>query len=294
MPTIPEADHGRKLQWLKVADLKVDHSFQRPLNLTRVKHIAKNFDPDSFGSIEVSRRDDGDLIVLDGQHRVAVMYELRYEDQKVPALVHQGLTLADEARIFAVKNGEARRPSRVDIFRAEVVAGKPESVATEAVLASRQLVISHSIGTNHVLAVGAVERVAKETGLNHLGKTLDVLIEAWGRDSAAFQHDAIVGVALFMWRNYDHDTKRLAKALAGITPQQLLAQARSLKVAHAAGSGFAWNVGVPQIVTMLYNKGKRSDKFDSWEIRAAKAIWYREPVADAVSKVPAMAKIGVK
>ena len=60
---------GRE-EWIRTDRIKVDLAVQRELQETHVSRILKKFDPQSFGRLTVSLRQDGYYYCSDGQHRL--------------------------------------------------------------------------------------------------------------------------------------------------------------------------------------------------------------------------------
>lgn len=56
-----------------LADLKVDTGYVRPLDEARVDEMARDFIEALLATVVVNRRPNGDLYVVDGQHRVAAV-----------------------------------------------------------------------------------------------------------------------------------------------------------------------------------------------------------------------------
>ncbi len=95
-------------EWLAVAELRRDDSYQRETNHNRVKQLAREWNPRRVELVKVSRRSDGSLYVYDGFHRALAQRE---RDPKGTLLcqVDEGMTVADEAREFAEQDDLRRR-----------------------------------------------------------------------------------------------------------------------------------------------------------------------------------------
>ena len=121
------------VEWIEADNLVVDMTYQRTQERGKVYRIATNFDPDAFGVLIVSRRKDGTEVLIDGGHRVAAIRDLGWEDQKLPAVVHTGLSLEEEAKIFTLTNRDRTKPTPRDMFRADVASKQPEALEIQAV-----------------------------------------------------------------------------------------------------------------------------------------------------------------
>src|SRR6187549_648827 len=73
-------DTNGQVTWLRVDRLTVDPAvgggYQRALNPRKVKAIAKELDPDALGVLTVSRREDGSLVIIDGQQRQGALMSI--------------------------------------------------------------------------------------------------------------------------------------------------------------------------------------------------------------------------
>lgn len=124
MPPAPGA--APMLQWLKVADLVVDASYQREINNRRnVRRIAEAFDWSAFAPVIVAPVEGGKFAVIDGQHRSTAAALVGIES--VPCMV----VIADKARqamAFAAINGTVTAVKPAHLFYAAVAAGEASAV----------------------------------------------------------------------------------------------------------------------------------------------------------------------
>lgn len=181
---------------LKVSECVVDPRVQRVLDPRRVRAIAGDFDPDSVGVVTVSRRDNGTYVVVDGQHRLAAMRTLGFEDQEVQAQVYSGLTLAQEAQLFRKLNNTQSVPL-MDKFRVSLTEGDPVSVAMMAILDRHDIVLGSA--PEHFSAV-AVGRRLYGLGSHVFETALVVVRAAWGAGRFAMDGRIIEGVGMVVHR----------------------------------------------------------------------------------------------
>ena len=109
-----------KLRNLNVMGLMTDMSYQSPVKENQVKRILKNFDKDSLDAITVNLRPNGFYYIIDGQHRVEVLKRLNIST--VPAKIHVGLSLEEEAKLYRNIN---TRPTKSpnSIAKADITQG---------------------------------------------------------------------------------------------------------------------------------------------------------------------------
>ena len=120
-----------QLQWVALADLRIDRSYQRDLTAEsrkRIHAIAAEFDWSCFTPVIVAAIEGGRFAVIDGQHRSLAALLIGVE--LVPAMV----VVADRARqakSFAAINGNRTRMSAAAIYRAALAAGDETAVAVD-------------------------------------------------------------------------------------------------------------------------------------------------------------------
>jgi len=124
------------LQYVLPAQLTIDASYQRTLDTAAsqalIRQIAQHWDWDLCLPLVVSRRADGSLYVIDGQHRLAAA-RIRGDIVQLPAVVGSYASTADEAANFVHLNQQRRPLGKLDLFKAAVASGDTE--ATEIVAA---------------------------------------------------------------------------------------------------------------------------------------------------------------
>lgn len=250
--------------WVPVRSLFSDPRYQRPLDQRRVDRMAAEFNPDALGVIYVSDRGNGTMAVMDGFHRVAVMRQLGWDDQKMPAFVFTGLTIKEEAEIFTTMNKERRLPSRINLFNAEVTAGQPNAVALNEVLVQCGVQVVAGPGPRHLQAVGAVQKVIEIAGADIVRRTIKTLTEAWPQHDDALSGPMISGLALLIYAEGALDDKAMAKRLADHTPAMILNKA---KVTKDVNPDLHQPAAVATVLTTIYNQRRRTARLPSFDYR---------------------------
>lgn len=122
-----------QLQWIKVADLRVDDSYQRPIDTptsrASIRAIAARFDWRYFAPVVTSPIIGGLFAVVDGQHRATAAALCGIE--LVPCMV----IIADpreQAQAFRAINGQVTRVSGGQLFRARIAACDAEATRVRA------------------------------------------------------------------------------------------------------------------------------------------------------------------
>ncbi len=162
----PPRDLGAvsQLQWLALADLVVDHTYQRDLtpdSRKRIARIAAEFDWSCFTPVIAAPVEGGLFAVIDGQHRATAAALVGVK--KIPAMC----VVADrqrQAKAFAAINGNLTRMNARAVYRAGLAAGEPKLVAIDALATScgvRMLTHPRTVDRMHDGDCGAPAEVVR-------------------------------------------------------------------------------------------------------------------------------------
>lgn len=260
---------NRETLWMKAGDLMVAKEYQRPLNARRVRSIVQDFDPEAFGVLEVSQRANGDLVIIDGQHRWTALMDMQWADQLVPVLVHTGLDLKAEARVFLIRNS-AVKPKPLELFQAELIEKDPEALSLQAVVSNLGLTIGDQPRAGTIRAISSLRWVNKNGGAITLGKTLRILRDAWGLDTTSFNAEIIKAVGLMVNRYPQMDDKRMITILKKQTPQTLTAASHSRR----SYTSYSTVTALVLVLVDQYNQRLRVQaRLPQWVFSPDKRAW---------------------
>lgn len=257
------------LVWLDVAELEVFPEVQRELREAWVAYLVANWDPDKLGVIHVSRRRNGVLSVVDGQHRVAMLRAV-FPDQhfKIECKVYEGLSVAEEAELFRALNNFLR-PTRLQDYLKGVVAKDPTITAINQIVEAAHFKVGPATGPHTIMAVGALQAVyfgftfhvrrkkVADSGAKPfpdlLRLVLNTINEAWGGVTESCHGAIIEGlgrvlVARFKALNMSELVHSLASTPGG--PAALVGMGRG----RAAIMGTTLALGVADVMLTHYNK----------------------------------------
>lgn len=206
------------LQYCAPDQLRIDEAYQRSLETgpsqTLIRRIAMYWDWGLCQPLIVARRADGGLYVVDGQHRLAGA-RLRGDIWQLPCVVASYRNAEEEAASFVALNQQRRPLGRLEIFKASVVAGDPDSIAVVAAVEEAGLALATStnlatISTGSVSNVGGLLKCLRVHGPEVLAAALDVLAQAFKGQVLRYAGSIFPGivaiVAAEVKRVIPHDT----------------------------------------------------------------------------------------
>lgn len=255
---------------VNVADLNIDPDAQRSLSQAWVKAHIQDFDVDQLGFIVVNKRTSGKIFVVDGQHRVELLRAVGWGDQKIHAEIFNGLSQSEEADLFLARN-DRKAVSPLSKFLVAVTAGDPIACDINRIVRENGLVIANRPGDGHIMAVDALIKLYKGSGVasqkegaHALDVALKVAVQAWGRQSSSVNGKVLQAIGMVHLRyNGLIDQKILVSKLApfpGGAPS-LLGKGRAMQELR----GRPIHHCIAALVVDVYNKGRRDTKLDSWE-----------------------------
>lgn len=122
-PTVPpQPQAAPQLQWLDIADLVIDDTYQRPLgpgNWAAIKRIAENFRWSRFSPVLVAPIPGGKFAIVDGQHRAHAALMCGFD--KVPAM-SVPMDPQEQAGAFTWVNGQVTAVSPLQVYKAALAA----------------------------------------------------------------------------------------------------------------------------------------------------------------------------
>jgi hypothetical protein len=156
------------LQWLRIADLVVDPSYQRPIigrGQQNVNQIARTFSWSCFAPVVVSPIEGGRFAIIDGQHRTTAAAILGFESVPCQVVV---AAREEQAAAFKAINGTTTPISQMALHAAALVANEPWAVQIAHVCECAQVellrypVPADKQAAGQTMAVGAIARCLKQ------------------------------------------------------------------------------------------------------------------------------------
>lgn len=254
-------DHPIFYEEVTLEDLHVDPDIQRSLNMGRAKGIASSIIPSALSVLTVSRRTDGRLFILDGQHRTKALLLAGFKVWR--AEIHEGLNTQEEAALFLCKNVESARVSAYDSFKACLSASMALETDIAAVLSKHGLEMASSASINRVGAVITVQNLVRLYGVENLDRTLGVLDLAFGRVERTWDGTFLGGVGKFLGEYGDlvNQARLVERMQAKGGPQRWLQQALENALSESGGGAANARVqGCFRALIKTYNAGLRTGR----------------------------------
>jgi hypothetical protein len=207
------------LEWVALDRLEVDEAYQRsvedPRSQKLIAAIARDFDWSLCLPLSCVRREGGQIMVVDGQHRLTGA-RMRSDIAHLPCVITSAPTVQDEAALFAKLNRHRRPLSGFEIWRAALAGGDADATAANAIIEAAGLKLAahtnySSWKPGQVGCIAGVVRAMKNYGpkpteraliaiaeayegevLNYAATLLQSLVPIYGSPPANFDPDAMI------------------------------------------------------------------------------------------------------
>lgn len=200
---------GQKLDivYVKVSQLKISADYQRYIQTATIKK-AKQFNYTLCQVLFVAQRPDGDLVVVDGQHKALMAYLGGGEDAEIPCMIYvhnDSMSLPEcvavEAELFSELNTTRKNTSTLDKVRAGLSFNDDDAVEFE----------------KNFIAIGIkAEGIGYEDGpeVNGFAKAVES-IKKWKIENTRKAVDHLVPIYNHVW-NLDYIDGSMIGALAAV------------------------------------------------------------------------------
>jgi len=262
LQSLPAPHHER----LAVARLTLYPTYGRDVRQARLARLRRRWSPATIGSLSVSRRTDGTLIVVDGNHRSTVAKE-KGDPLEVDCQVWDGLTGHQESLIYSALN-DVLSPNAADLFRA--------ALGYNDLLAVRILAQVNDVGftvgldprvPGGVRCVRALQGLAVRYGISHLYKALKFVHTAFDGDARGATDYGVAGVAgMLLARPYMDQERMLvcARKFGWFNMKRLTVAERDNTRKSNTQRLLPMHVAYVNVLIREYNKDTRK-KLASWD-----------------------------
>lgn len=220
----PAAGHPPRLDYLPLAMLEINTSYQRPITKPgekTIERIMAGFAWSRFSPVIVRERPGTKMFeIIDGQHRSTAALCLGYE--RVPCMIVRA-SEDEAARIFATVNGNVTPMTPVAIYKAALAGGEEWALAVRrAADQAGAAVLTGSVPRNRqkplqTIAVAACRRLLATAGEDVLAATFRLLASSLAASEPGFLSHTLIsrwGQVLASRRGWVASISRVCSALA--------------------------------------------------------------------------------
>jgi hypothetical protein len=193
---MPKIEREARLRWVPIVKMQVSPLAQRDLNQARVDRLAADFDLEQIGTPTVNER-GGHYFIIDGQHRIAALIEMGWEDQQIQCWTYVGLSEEDEAEKF-LKLNDVLAVKALAKFKIGVQAGRLVETDIDRIARAQGLKVTADKDEGSIRAVGTLRRIYDRGGPAVLSRTLRIVRDAYG--SPGLEAPVIDGIGLLCGR----------------------------------------------------------------------------------------------
>lgn len=224
------------LEWVDLTRLSVDPDYQRATDGAHSRRIifgmVKRWDWALCQPLVVSRRADGSLFILDGQHRHAGALK-RGDIPHLPCVILSGRSGEEEAEAFVALNTKRQRLSQSDIFNGMLAAGDPAAKAVAQMLAETGWRVCRSCSTDNfkpgdLVCAPMLTRATKTHGEAAVRNALTTLREAYA-ETAVTNPATLLRALMTIFRDdrlSGMDPDGFVESVGTIPPTEWLDEAR--------------------------------------------------------------------
>ncbi|WP_432524210.1 DUF6551 family protein [Kineococcus sp. SYSU DK006] len=254
---------------VRVGDLTIDPAMdttrlymQREEITAWTEKITENWDLEMLLPALVSKRADGQLVIIDGQHSNQACIQKEGPGFLRDAMIYEDLTIQQEAKLFLAANKHRRPVKPFDNFRVSLTAGDALAIRADQEVRAlgNDLQIAASPSPNRVGAVQALLVMAQKPGM--VTRVLKIVSDAWGRDTSTWDNLILRAVAMVLNTpgNWElADDARLVKVLKkGGSPA--IWKQNSVRQTPSGGGSSSRSMPMAQTIVGNYNMGMERDK----------------------------------
>jgi hypothetical protein len=252
------------IEQVAVASLTLYPTFGRDIKQHRLAKLRRAWEPAAMGAITISERPDGTRLVIEGNHRVTVARE-KGDPLVVNALVHRGLTEAQEAELYSKLN-DVLAQAPMDIFRSNLAADNPmaKSVLAQVEDAGYHLAGLSGAKITGLQCIGTLNGIAALYNVPHIHTTLTFCKNAFG-PGARLHGYAVMAVASILWVYKDKlDVARMEAAATSIGAVRLKAWASNTSIEKQISKDAAYATLLVDTYNRGLPKGVRSRRLKVW------------------------------
>lgn len=255
-----QTQRASHLKWVPIGEMRVSPRSQREFRQAHADKFAADFDLEGFGFPVVNQR-DGHYFIVDGQHRIAALRMLGFDDdQQIQCECYVGLSESEEAELF-LRRDDRKAIAAFDKFRIALTAGRDVETDVDRLVRVNGLVISRDKIPGGIRSTGTLCKIYRRSDPETLARTLRLIRDAFG--DSGFEAPVLDGLSLVCQRyNGQVDDAsavvKLSKVNGGVNG--LLGHAERLRKATGNAKGHCVAAAAVEII----RTGSNGKKLPSW------------------------------
>lgn len=246
----------------------IEARLQRMFQPAKAAQIARDFDPNALDVINLSERQPGQRVMLDGQHRTAGGLTAGYTGPYLARILY-GLTVQQEAKLFRQLNNTSK-VGNLELFKVALVEERPEEMRLNKILTDFGL-IAGAGGQNTFAAVQTGLRIlGRRDGEELLRWAFGVSIRAWGVNPDSLNGQIIEALSMVRGRYGKHvETEHLVGKLAGTAGgvQGIIGAARTKQQVYKD----SMKTNIADAIVGVHNQHMRKFRLPDWRTSEALA-----------------------
>jgi hypothetical protein len=200
---------GKKpeLKWIKLAELYIDHKYQRSADggasKANLKYMREYFSWAACGALIVCHMPDKkQYAVIDGQHRFRAA-KMRDDIKELPCVVIDGQDVREQAQSFVAINTKRVALHSLSAYHAAIVAGDPDALAVSDIVKKCGIEIPRSpvqggtTGPQQTQAIATIQMLLRNYNEKHVKFALTILSEAFPEKRSLMRSNILKALAEF-------------------------------------------------------------------------------------------------
>lgn len=168
--------NGTKIKVVRI-DLIDIPSYQRAEMSGWAKHLAENWDHQLFSYPRVAVKSGGRYDAMDGQHTILAAEQRGHLE--IPCMVIENVDHKRGAAIFSDLNTGRKRLHPLDVYRADLEAGRAWAVTLDEFATKYGIKVAKGTGPHYLQAVGQCKTIISQGQSDDLDDALAILTEAY-------------------------------------------------------------------------------------------------------------------
>ncbi len=256
--------HLERYQRIPTASLFVPQEYQRECKPRWVDERIDSFQEDKLGTFVVVPRGNGRYAIVDGQHRLALVRAAQKDPNhsdvtSVWCEVRREESLESEARLF-IGRSDARPLSKLEKFRARVIAAEPKANAIKDILKAHGVQIGFPGPNKDSANYGCVVAIEALYDDGYLDSVIKIIEESWGERFGRLARGGLFveGLHVFYDTYHNHSDFTVSRAITQFSKLDKISILASQARNNAAANGTRAKLQLAILLLAPYNRNHKN------------------------------------